>query len=103
MIRTARLAALAILSIALLAGCSGSVSVGGAAVDADDVEAQAQTEFSEQFPVESVDCPDDLPAEVGESIKCELVSEGKTFEMTATTTAVEGDDVDFDLELTAEL
>lgn len=80
-----------------------SVSVGGGSVSADDVEAQVQEQFSEQFPVESVDCPEDLPAEVDASIICTMVSEGKSFEVTATTTSVEGDNAEFNVEVTKEL
>lgn len=64
---------------------------------------RAEAEFSRQFPVESVDCPEDLPGEVGAEIKCVLVSEEKSFEMTATVDEVDGDDAKFSLELTAEL
>ena len=102
MTRTARTLTLLAAAIALGA-CSFSASVGEGAVEAGEVEAQASQQFSEQFPVDSVDCPEDLPAEVDATITCTLVSEGKEFEMTATTTTVNDDDVDFDLEITAEL
>lgn len=91
------------VAVAMLTACTADVSLGGAAVSAEEVEEQAQEQFSQQFPVDSVDCPEGLPAEVGESVTCVLVSEGKSFEMTATATSVEGTEVDFDLELTAEL
>ena len=61
MIRTLRFPVLMLCFVALLSACGG----GTAAVGADDVEAQAQAEFSKQFPVDAVDCPEDLPAEVG--------------------------------------
>lgn len=93
-----RVPVLLVLFVAVLAGCGGQ-----ATVDAGDVEEQARQEFAEQFPVDSVNCDDDLPAEVGASVTCVLVSEGTSFEMTATTTEVEGEDASFDLELTAEL
>jgi hypothetical protein len=81
-----------------LAGC------GEDAIAADDVESTAVEQFSQQFEVQSVDCPDDLPAEVGAETTCVLVDgAGGEFEMTATVTAVEGDQADFDLEITAEL
>jgi hypothetical protein len=81
-----------------LAGC------GGGSIAADDVESTAVDQFSQQFEVQSVDCPEDLPAEVGAETTCVLVDgAGGQFEMTATVTAVEGDEADFDLELTAEL
>lgn len=90
---------LAVLSLGLvmLAGCgSGSVS-------AADVEQEAATQFGEQFPVDSVECDEDLPAEVGASITCVLVSEGASFEMTATASGIEDGQVSLDLELTDEL
>ena len=102
MIRIVRTLAIC-LAAAALGACSFSASTGDPAVAAAEVEAQAETEFTKQFPVDSVDCPEDLPAEEGAEIKCTLVSEGKSFEMTATTTAVNGEDAEFDLELTAEL
>lgn len=93
-----RVPALLVFFVVTLAGCNGQPSV-----SAGDVEEQARQEFAEQFPVESVDCSEDLPAEVGASITCVLVSEDQSFEMTATTTAVQGEDASFDLELTGEM
>lgn len=93
------LRSLALLSLPLmvLAGCgSGSVS-------AADVEEEAAAQFGEQFPVDSVECDEDLPAEVGASITCVLVSEGASFEMTATASSIEDGQVSLDLELTDEL
>lgn len=91
--------AVAILVLAFgAAGCGGDP-----AVSAADVEQAAEEQFGQQFPVDSVECPEDLPAEVDASITCVLVSEGNEFEMTATTTSVDGEDAQFDLELTAEL
>jgi hypothetical protein len=81
----------------ILAGC------GTASVNAADVEEQAKAQFGEQFPVDSVDCDEDLPAEVDATITCVLVSDGTAFEMTVTTTEVDGGEVSFDLELTDEL
>lgn len=44
---------------------------------------------------DEVSCPD-LPAEVGASIRCELVAGPDTLGMTVTTTSVDGDEVLFD-------
>jgi hypothetical protein len=96
MSRSLLLAPAALLLVGTLSGC------GGGAVEASEVERTAEEQFSQQFPVESVDCPEDLPAEVGETTVCTLVSEGRSFEMTATVTEVDDDDASFDLELTAE-
>lgn len=94
-----RLRVLLALCLVALAACSA----GSASVSADDVAAQAEEQFTAQFPVDSVDCPEDLPGEVGATVTCVLVSEGTSFEMTAEVTSVEGSEVDFSLELTEEL
>jgi hypothetical protein len=96
--RLARFAPLLSLPL-LLAACGGEPAVAATSVQTSAVE-----QFSQQFQVESVDCPDDLPAEVGAQITCVLVDgAGDPFEMTVTVTTVDGADVDYDLELTAEL
>jgi hypothetical protein len=96
-VRRSSLLVIGVLVLAL-AGC------GEDAIAADDVESTAVDQFSQQFEVQSVDCPDDLPAEVGAETTCVLVDgAGGEFEMTATVTSVDGDQADFDLELTAEL
>lgn len=89
---------IAVAVAGLLVGCGGTGTV-----SASDVEEQAQTQFAEQFPVESVECDEDLPGEVGATITCVLVSEGTSFEMTATATELEGDTVNLEFELTDEL
>jgi hypothetical protein len=96
--RLVRLIAFAAFPLAL-AACTST-----AAVEASSVETTAREQFSEQFAVESVECSDDLPAEEGATITCVLVDgAGGSFEMTVTVTSVDGDDVDFDLEITDEL
>jgi hypothetical protein len=83
----------------VLAACGGE-----AAVAATSVQTAALEQFSQQFQVQSVECPEDLPAEVGAQITCVLVDgAGDAFEMTVTVTTVDDGDVDFDLELTDEL
>lgn len=47
---------------------------------------------------DQVQCPD-LPAQVGAAIRCELTAGGETYGVTVTTTAVQGDDVSFDIEV----
>ena len=96
--RALRLVALLSVAVLSLTACGGA-----SVVPASDVEAQAEEQFSQQFPVDAVACDEDLPAEVDAEIVCTLESEGKTFEMTVTVTSVDGDDVNFDLELTDEL
>lgn len=93
---TVRYVALAAV-LGLMAGC------GTGTVSASEVEEEAAAQFEQQFQVDSVDCDEDLPGEVGATITCVLVSEGNAFEMTVTTTEVEDGTVNFDLELTDEL
>lgn len=91
---------LPLLSLPLaLAACGGE-----AAVAATSVQTSALEQFSQQFQVESVDCPEDLPADVGAQITCVLVDgAGDSFEMTVTVTTVDDGDVNYDLEITDEL
>jgi hypothetical protein len=98
MARALRVLVLSVFVVGALAGCGGALTV-----SADDVEAQAIEQFSQQFPVDSVECDEPLPGEEGATITCVLVSEGQAFEMTVTTTSVDGSNVQFDLELTDEL
>ncbi|MEU3305641.1 DUF4333 domain-containing protein [Nocardiopsis sp. NPDC055551] len=82
----------------LLAGCSFSFG-GPGAVPADDVAEQSARMLAEevgQIPDE-VTCADDLPAEVGSEIRCELVDDGVTYGVTVTVTSVEGNDVEWDI------
>ncbi|MEK6442680.1 DUF4333 domain-containing protein [Pseudonocardia sp. T1-2H] len=45
----------------------------------------------------SVDCPDDLEAEVGASVQCNVVMPDRTFDVVAKVTSVEGGNVEFDI------
>lgn len=68
----------------------------GTTVDRDDVAAQ----ISSQLPtLESVECPADLEAVVGATLTCSAVSEGDTYDVDVTVTAVEGDNVSFDIQV----
>ena len=88
-----------VVALGVLSSCSGSVSVGGSSVSAEDVEAQMLSELKDvdgQGP-DDASCPDDLEAEVGASITCTATSGDETFEIEAVVTAVDGDNVSFDL------
>ncbi|MBR8741006.1 DUF4333 domain-containing protein [Nocardiopsis sp. MG754419] len=88
------------LTVLLATGCSFSASIGGdSAVGADDVAEQATAVLTEQVgqAPDDLTCPEDLPAEVGASIRCELTAGGETLGVTVTTTSVEGSDVNFDV------
>jgi hypothetical protein len=48
-------------------------------------------------PANSVGCPDDLKAEVGASVQCNVVMPDRTFDVVAKVTSVEGSNVKFDI------
>lgn len=86
------------LPLLLATGCSFSFGGPGA------VEAAVVAERSSEMLAEEVGqtpddftCADDLPAEVGAEIRCELTSGGETIGATVTVTSVEGNDVQWDV------
>ncbi|MCW0214651.1 MAG: DUF4333 domain-containing protein [Pseudonocardia sp.] len=77
-----------------LSGCSSYV-------DKADVQ-QKITDFYRQTTSQAPDrteCPEDLPAEVGKSIRCTVTGDGETYGVTVTATKVEGSDVNFDMQV----
>ncbi|WP_285758206.1 DUF4333 domain-containing protein [Nocardiopsis ansamitocini] len=100
---TARAGAVGLGAAALLltSACGFDFGVGGMSVDKETVAAKTAEQLTEtvgQAPDE-VACPEDLPAEVGAEIRCELTAGGQTYGMTVTTTSVEGNDVNFDIKV----
>ncbi|SIO89430.1 DUF4333 domain-containing protein [Nocardiopsis sp. JB363] len=87
----------------LLVGCSFSFG-GPSAVPAADVAEESSRMLTEEIgqAPDEVTCADDLPAEVGAEIRCELVDDGVTYGVTVTTTSVEGNDVEWDVVVDAE-
>lgn len=90
----ARAGALLCVGILGLSACGQSVS-------SDEVEEQISTQWESQMgqSPDEVDCTDDLPAEEGESITCVLTTEGESVDLTATVSSVEGDTVNFDIDV----
>ncbi|MEZ5380276.1 MAG: DUF4333 domain-containing protein [Microthrixaceae bacterium] len=84
-------AALALI-LGLTSGCSTSVS-------ASDLEEQVSSELENQFgqAPESVDCPDDLDAEVGAEVRCTLSDGDQSYGVSVNVTEVDGSDVRFDI------
>ncbi|OOC56868.1 MULTISPECIES: DUF4333 domain-containing protein [Nocardiopsis] len=94
--------ALGALPLVLVTGCSFDFSIGGpAAVDADQVAQRSSEMLTEQIgqTPEDFSCSEDLPAEVGAEIRCELTSGGESVGVTVTTTSVDGDDVQWDVQV----
>ena len=88
----------------LLSACS--VSVGTSSLSASQVEEKATAALAESqgIPLEEMpplECPSDLPAEVGASIVCVIgdPAQGNTYDVTITVETVEGEDVGFDIQV----
>ena len=89
------LALAAILGSAfILSACSGEVSVGDDSISASELETQASASLTKEYgeKPESLDCPEDLKAEVGETETCELVDQaGNHYDAKITITSVDDD------------
>ncbi|WP_233515403.1 DUF4333 domain-containing protein [Marinitenerispora sediminis] len=83
------------------AGCSFSLGVGGASVGSDDVANEVARQLEEQVgrAPDDVSCPENLPGEVGASVRCELTADGEAYGVTVTVTEVEGTRVAFDVRV----
>ncbi|MGB0102192.1 MAG: DUF4333 domain-containing protein [Nocardioides sp.] len=81
---------------ALAAGCSSTPTVEG-----DRLEGEVSTQLEQSVGVapDAVDCPDDLEGEEGSSVRCTLTAGSDTVGLTVTVTGVDGDNVDFDIEV----
>ncbi|MCY7395577.1 MAG: DUF4333 domain-containing protein [Nocardioides sp.] len=99
----AAVAAAVVVTALGLAGCSGSVSVGGdePVVDRAEVEEQARTQLGRTVgrEPEDVTCPGNLTGELGETMRCSLTDSGTTLGVTITVTGVERTDVQFDIDV----
>ena len=49
-----------------------------------------------------MECPDDLDAQVGATLTCVLTHQGESYDVDVTVTAVEGDNVSFDIEVAGQ-
>lgn len=70
-------------------------------VDRDDVAAQISSQLAAQIgeTPDSVECPDDLDAQVGATMTCVLTHAGTSYDVNVSVTAVEGDNVSFDIQV----
>lgn len=85
-------------ALLLLGACSSSLSQ-------SDVEEEAANALEQQVGVRPiVECPGDLDAEVGAEMECELSVEGddERYPVYLTVSEVDGNDVNFDIEVGEE-
>lgn len=81
-------------SVFVLSACEGEVSIGEETISASELETQASASLTQEFGQEpaSVDCPEDLKAEVGATEVCSLEDQGGgTYDMTIKITSVDDD------------
>lgn len=97
--RIAVRAAGALLAVAFAAGCS--VSVGSKEVKKDEVAKQASAALGKKVGREpdDVTCEDDLKAEVGATVRCEVTADGEKHGMTVTAKSVDGKKVKMDFKV----
>lgn len=101
--KTRALAAAMIAMAALSAGCSGSISTGGASsVDQAELETGVATELEKvvgQTPA-SVTCEGDLPAEVDAEVRCTVTADdGSEVGATVTVDEVDGTNVNYSVQV----
>jgi Domain of unknown function (DUF4333) len=97
--RRVRLLAAAPLLLAGLAGC------GSGTLAAEETAEKAEDALEEQIGTRpEISCPDDLEAEVGAESRCILTAgdDPTEYGVTITVTSVEGDTVNFDVEVDEE-
>lgn len=91
------------MALPILAAVAASCSTGGDdAVSREDVQENVADELEQltgERPSE-VDCPDDLDAEEGATMRCTLAADdGSSIGVTMTVTEVDGDNVQWDIQV----
>lgn len=83
-------------ALALTLGLSGC---GGPSVESSDVEEQVSNQLEKQVgqAPDSVDCPNDLDAEVDAEERCTLTVGDQSYGVSVKVTKVDGDNVSFDI------
>lgn len=94
-IRTLFLAVLLVGGGLLLASCSSEKSVSQSDVE-DEVSSQLESQLGA---APDVSCPDDLKAEVDQTMDCQVTTADQTVTVTVTVTSVDGDQANFSIEL----
>ncbi|WP_420167575.1 DUF4333 domain-containing protein [Streptomyces violaceoruber] len=93
----------AVASGALLAGCSGSVSVGNSEpkLSSDKLATTVSEKLAATTnqPEPDITCPEDLAGKVGTTTRCTLTAkDGSTLGVSVKVTSIEGDQINFDIK-----
>jgi hypothetical protein len=89
------------IALLVMAGCSGSVSIGGKVLDKAEVEQGASDALAKVVgkAPDSVTCPGDLDAKVGATERCTLTAGSHELGMTVTVKSVEGDTANYEVKV----
>ena len=96
-----RALALAVCSLALVAGCGGPSEV-----STDDLEQEVTTQLADQadLPLDTTTCEGPLPAQTDATVRCEgATDDGSRYGILVTATGVDDDTVAFDAEVDERL
>jgi hypothetical protein len=88
--------ALLLATAALAAGCSSTPTVDRSKLE-DEISSQLEKQVG-QAP-DKIECPGDLTGEVGETERCTLTAGSDQLGVSVKVTAVDGEKVDFDIEV----
>ncbi|MCW2835711.1 MAG: hypothetical protein JWN68_3664 [Nocardioides sp.] len=87
-----------LLTMVALTACGANV------VEQADVEKSVSDVLTEQVGTapDAIDCPGDLEAEVGKTMRCTLTAGEDELGLTVTVTEVDGTDINYDVEVDSE-
>lgn len=95
-VHTRRLTVLALAATFVVAGCSTQATMSKA-----EVEKQISNGLEKQVgqKPDKVDCPSDIDAEIGKTMRCTLSVDDTTYGLTIKITSVDGDKANFDIKV----
>ncbi len=93
---------LAGIALIFLFAAACTASIGEVGISGESLSNEISTELTEVvgFAPDQVDCPSDLGAEAGESVRCNLSAGGEKYGITVTSTGLSSDgEVKFDFKI----
>ena len=90
-----------LLLTAALAACGGDDNGSGGSLDRDALEKDISQRLANATnqPAPNVNCPSDLPAKQGATIRCRVAAQGTTFGVTVTVTDTTGGSAKYDVQV----